>query len=84
MAQYTYSIVNDTLNGLFSGGTLEKKLREATITIALESVSTSADVITAVFKAALSTEEETELAGIIAAHTGMPEDVQQWHDDNGI
>ena len=71
-----YSISNDTLNGVVDTGALAEEIKSSSITIALEGIISSGDSLTVNFKAAISAQEQTELDGLIAAHTGDPiEDV---------
>jgi hypothetical protein len=66
----SYSVANDTLNGLVDSGRLLEEIRESSITIAVDTISVSSDALTVNFKAALSAQEQTTLDALVAAHTG--------------
>lgn len=69
---FVYSVANDTLNGVLNEARLEREILDSSITIALDSIDSIADVFTVIFKANLSTAEETTLNGLIASHDGTP------------
>lgn len=79
MSTYTYSVANDTLNGAINPRGLDSAIRASSITIALEAVNVTGDVIDCVFKAALSSAEQTTLGSLVAAHDGAatPNDPEQ-------
>jgi hypothetical protein len=88
--KYIYSISNDFLNGAIASDELASEIRESTITIALDYITTAGDVCDIWFKEALSGSEETVLDGIVAAHTGefiipsIPVDLEdEWRDRSG-
>lgn len=75
--QFTYSVEDDTLNGIVALNNLTNTIRSSDITIALEGVTHSGDNLIVDFKDDISGAEETILDGIIAAHDGVkivPED----------
>lgn len=94
----TYSIANDTLNGICYPVSLKNEIEKSTITIALAGITLSDDDILIEFKANLTTQEQTDLADLIAAHEGKRavEDAQKMQlvdsnqdpvgsiDDNGV
>jgi hypothetical protein len=67
---FTYSITNDTLNGILAPEALSNQIRSSVITIALVGVTQQGDVLTIEFKANLSPTEETALDAVVAAHPG--------------
>ena len=69
--EFTYNIADDTLNGEVSERSLDTSIRDSAIVTALDRVDTTDTEITVVFKAALSSGDETVLNGIIAAHDGV-------------
>ena len=79
--EYTYS-VTDTANDKVDAGSLTSEIQASSITIALDKIDVTGSVLGIFFKASISTEEETTLDGIVAAHTGEPlPDVQQVHPE---
>ena len=70
--KYTFSINDDTLNGIVDAGRLTEDIQVSTITVALDYIAKEADDCDIWFKAALSGAEQTTLSGVIAAHTGTP------------
>lgn len=68
--QFIYSIATDTASAALSAARLDLEIRGSSITIALDGVNVSGDVITIDFKADLSAGEETTLTGLVNAHTG--------------
>ena len=68
---YTYN-VSQTLNNKVDTDRLTLEIHESTITIAMDYIDVSNDVISIVFKAEISDTEESTLDGIIATHTGEP------------
>ena len=77
MATYSYSIVSDTQNSLLNTDTLVISVEASTISPTLNNISTDGDSLNITFGAALSTEEQTTLTGIINNHSGdpTPEDI---------
>ena len=69
--KYTYSIANDTANGLLAADSLDKSIRDSAIVIALGSVAALGDVLDITMKGALTTGDKTILDGIVAAHDGV-------------
>lgn len=73
--KYTYSISTDFPNGKVSEDLLTQQIAASAIVTALDYISTSGDVCDIWFKAALSSEDETILDGLVAAHSGeQPDD----------
>lgn len=70
-SQFSYSIANDTLNGLVAEANLHQEIAGSAITIALQGLTTSGDDLTVEFKASISASEETILNGLIASHDGV-------------
>ena len=76
---YTYSIANDTANGIADGAALFQAITDPSNGIGkqLSNVSTSGDDLNITFKQILAALEKTELDGIVAAHDGQPlDDIQ--------
>ena len=84
MAQYVYSVANDTLNGMASPDTLDYKIQQGGITIARNGITVDGDSITFDFKTDISAAEKTELDSIVANHNGMPLEIYLWHEENGL
>lgn len=66
---YNY-LITDTLNNTIDTGALASEIQSSNITVALDEIVADNANIVVLFKANLSTAEETELDGLIAAHTG--------------
>lgn len=69
--QFTYSIQNDTLNGVVDGRTLHNEIINSNITIALDRVDTTDINIEIYFKANITSSEEAELNTIVSVHEGF-------------
>lgn len=69
---YNYSITSDVPSGVVNGKRLAAEIQASTITIAVALVSVDGDALGITFKDAISSEEETMLEGVIAAHSGEP------------
>lgn len=69
--QHTYSIANDTLNGAVIGAQLKSEIELSSITVALDRIDTSGDVLNVFFKAVLSAGEVTTLTGLVNSHDGI-------------
>jgi len=67
---YTYSVSADTLNGKVNPTTLTQEIRTSSITIAVDYVQVSGDILNIWVKASLSVDEVTTLSLIVAAHVG--------------
>jgi len=67
---YSYSIADDTLNGLVNEGRLFQEIIDSSITIAPSNVLAAGDSLSVIMKSALSGGEETTLDSTVAAHTG--------------
>lgn len=67
---YTFSINTDTLNQKVDSDSLSLEIRNSSISIALDFISTDGDVLIARFRDVLSEQDETILNSIIAAHEG--------------
>lgn len=73
VTQYVYSVADDTLNGSVDVSALQTQVNENTsITIAVDHINSTGDVIDVYMSAELSGGEETELESTIAAHDGTP------------
>jgi len=68
---YTYN-VSQTLNDKVDTDRLSIEVHDSSITIALNFIDVANGIISLVFKAELSDDEELTLDGIIAAHSGEP------------
>lgn len=79
MAQtkYTYSIINDTMNAKLNSNDLNDEIQVSDITIALDYINASGDVLDIYFKDALTSEQQTTLIGIINVHEGSPVIIQE-------
>lgn len=69
---HTFSISLDFPNAKVDTSRLWQEIQSSTITIALDDIGTNGDACSIIFKAELSTEEETTLAAVVAAHSGEP------------
>jgi hypothetical protein len=67
---YTYSIGNDTANGVVNLGLLKSEIEASNITVAIESCGSMGDDLSVVFKAALSNDEQTLLDLLVGWHEG--------------
>lgn len=65
-----YTISTDTLNGAVDVGKLSEQIQDSSITIALNSITTSGDTLSVTFKANLSSSEQTTLDGLVSSHDG--------------
>lgn len=72
MADYTYSVENDTASGAVDPDTLKIAVEAAAIAPDLTSLHCAGDVLTLAFDSGLSGAEVTTLDGVIGAHTGTP------------
>jgi len=68
---YTYSVTEDTANGVVASDTLHSEIVKSAIVTALEGVSLNGDELSIEFKDALSEGDETLLTGLVAAHAGV-------------
>lgn len=71
-SQFNYSISEDFPNGKVAPDRLVQEIRDSTITVALNAVTTGGDVCTISFKADISSGEEATLDSIVASHSGEP------------
>jgi len=67
---YTYSITDDTLNGIVDTGTLRVEIENSSIIIAIDRISTSDDDLNITFKANLGSADETILDDLVSNHEG--------------
>jgi len=74
---YDYSISNDFPNQAVDAYTLGVEIEDSAIVTALEYVSTSGDTCTVMMAGVLSSGDETILDGLVAAHSGCPENYPQ-------
>ena len=72
MADYTYSVADDTANGTVALDSLEIEINASSIATELSTLSTSGDVLTCSFADTLSGGDVTTLDNLIAAHAGIP------------
>lgn len=70
--KYTYSIQNDFPQHVVATDRLTGEIQASAISIALDRIDTAGDVCDIWFKDVLPGGDETTLAGIVAAHTGVP------------
>ena len=75
MANYTYSVANDTLNSAVLPGLLQDEVAASLATVL--SVSVTLDVITIEFPSSLSGGDEATLTAIVNAHTAVPPAVEE-------
>jgi hypothetical protein len=68
--KYTYSVANDTLNGELNQASLFSEILNSSITVALDHINSTNDVLDIWFKSNLVGSEWTTLSGVVAAHTG--------------
>lgn len=68
--KYTYSIINNTLNGKVNTDTLTTEITTSIIIIALDHIDTNGDILDIWFKDILSLEDQAILNTIISSHTG--------------
>lgn len=71
-ATYNFSIQNDTLKGEVDAGALTEEIQSSSIIIALDSVTTSNDVLSVKFKTTLSPSDQNILNDIVSLHNGDP------------
>lgn len=71
MSTHSYSILNDTANGLLNVDALKSEIEASAVTIALDSISSAGDVLTISFKAMLDAQNLTDLDNVVAAHEGQ-------------
>lgn len=69
---FNYVISTDTANGKIAPGKLHDEISASNITIAIDSVNTSGDSLTVIFKTDISSQEETTLTSLISTHDGIP------------
>ena len=69
---YSYSISEDTLNGILDAGTLEEEIGDSNIGPGVKDITSVGDDITILFKMPLSVEEITALTSVINTHQGIP------------
>lgn len=72
MTTYTYSISTDFPNHAVSSDRLTVEIRESAIVTALDCINTIGDACQIVFKADLSSGDESILDGLVAVHSGEP------------
>lgn len=72
LTTYTYSVVSDITAQKVSVGTLTEDIQASSITIALDHINVTGDVLDIVFKNAISVAEETTLDSVVLAHAGNP------------
>jgi hypothetical protein len=80
MTRYTFSIANDTLNGVVNNTTLLLAIRsDVGIVIAVDNIATSGDDLYVDFRSDLDAPQIAILDALVAAHTGAasPDEPQQ-------
>jgi hypothetical protein len=70
MSSYSFVISTSFPNHKVDTSRLAKEVQDSTIAIVLDRIDTSGDLCELVFKAALSSEEQSTLAALVAAHSG--------------
>lgn len=70
MSSYSYTISTAFPSAKVATARLAQEIRDSSISVALDRIDTSGDTCAVVFKAALSSGEETTLNGLVAVHTG--------------
>jgi hypothetical protein len=68
--KYSYSINNDTLNGILNSVRLTDEIRSSDIVIAISHINTDGDDCDVWFKDSLSSGDQAILDSLVAAHTG--------------
>ena len=72
LTTYTYSIANDTLQGVVNESLLRTEIEsEETFVVQIDDVGSSGDVLNIVFRDPLTAGDQTTLDGIVAAHNGF-------------
>jgi len=79
-SQFIFTISSDVVAGKAAAARLDEEIRQSSISIALDGISISGDVLTIDFKASLSGAEETVLhgdttgpaGGVVGNHSGEP------------
>jgi len=74
ITNYTYSVANDMANGKVVLSRLDMEIRDSNVTIALDGISVSGDVLTITFKDVLPAGDQTELNDVVVTHEGTPLD----------
>jgi hypothetical protein len=69
--KYTYSVENNTLYGEINTASLFSEILNSSITVAIDHIDLTNDVLDVWFKADLSGAEQTTLSGVLSAHTGI-------------
>jgi len=70
--KYTYSIANDTLNGVVNPTTLNYEIQASEITVAVSFIDTNDDSLEPNMEVELGASDKAILDAVIAAHTGEP------------
>ena len=81
MAQtkYTFSIADDTANGIVASGSLESDIYDSPIIVALDYINTEGDVLDIYFKDELISACSSHLTTLVEAHDGVqPVEFAQW------
>jgi hypothetical protein len=68
--KYTFSIANDTANGIVNVDALGNEIAASAIVTAFDYPNTAGDVLDLWFKDPLSAGDQTVLAGVVSAHAG--------------
>lgn len=71
VTKYTYSVANDTANGVVAVDRLEVEIERSSIASELSYVRAVGDGLEAAFLSALSAGDETTLDSLVAAHDGV-------------
>lgn len=72
MTKYTFSVMSDFPQRLLSSSRLSQEIRASGIATALDYIATLGDACEVWFKSPLSVGDESTLADLVAAHTGVP------------
>lgn len=70
--KYSYSIQGDTPNKKVATDRLTQEILKSAITVALDRINTSGDILDVFFKDVLSQDEHSDLTTIISNHSGEP------------
>lgn len=69
----SYSVANDTLNGVVHNETIEQEIKDSAITAVLDCIETTGDVLDFCFTPTLTPTEELLLDTVVFSHAGDPE-----------
>lgn len=72
MSTYTYSIATDTANALVNANDLIEEITQSTISKTVNQINTNGDDLDIIFSSSITSQEETTLDAVVAAHEGNP------------